>query len=283
MESSLTGLRAASTAAPAVWVALLSAACASAPSANEGLDAVLWAQTSAEYRSLAMEAYATATVRLEAALADAGWTAAVEQPPGYDTLPPAIILDIDETVLDNFPYQARLVLRGGRYDRESWAAWVREGSAEAVPGSLAFTRAAAGRGVAVFYVSNRSHELEEATLANLERAGFPVSGDGDRILLRGERPTWVSDKTSRRLDVASRYRVLLVVGDDLLDFVSAEALSPGARVQLSDRYRDWWGTRWIMLPNPAYGSWERAVYGYEDSLDDAERLRRKREGLDPGT
>lgn len=273
--------RAVQAALPALLTTVLVGGCASAPAAGEGLDAVLWAQTSAEYRSVAQQAYTAAARQLEMALRDSSWTASLEQEAGFDTLPPAVILDIDETVLDNFPYQARLVRTGERFEQESWALWVREAAAEAVPGALAFARAAADRGVALFYVSNRSADLEEPTRANLERLGFPVPDTEDRILLEDEREGWGPDKTSRRAFVARRYRILLLAGDDLRDFLWVGPVAPDARVALADRYRDWWGTHWIVLPNPTYGSWERAVYGHDLSLDAVERLERKRAGLDP--
>ena len=76
---------------------------------QEGLNATAWVQSSAEAKIAALQAYHLATRQLDVALADPNWSAAVEQGAGYQTLSPAIILDLDETVLDNSPYQARLV------------------------------------------------------------------------------------------------------------------------------------------------------------------------------
>src|SRR5699024_4039422 len=111
---------------------------------------------------------------LPEALADPAWDAlaAEDRPEGSDPrgLPPAVVLDIDETVLDNSPYQARLIRDNARYDDVTWAEWVREEAARPLPGALAFTRAAAARGITVIYLSNRDHALDEATLANLRAA-----------------------------------------------------------------------------------------------------------------
>src|SRR5690606_35019318 len=131
--------------------------------ANENLHATLWTQTAAEYRAVALQTYAAARERLADALADPSWSAEVAQlrAGGFEALPPAVILDVDETVLDNAPYQARLIRDGGVYTPETWAAWVEEAAAAAVPGALAFTRAADSLGVAVIYLTNR-RAAEEA-------------------------------------------------------------------------------------------------------------------------
>lgn len=251
---------------------------------NENLHAVLWTQTSVEYRASAEQAYTGAAVMLDRALRDTSWTAALEQlaREDYGTLPPAVVLDVDETVLDNAAYQARLVLEDAEYDRESWAAWVEERKALPVPGALAFTRYADRLGVAVLYLTNRRQEEEAATRDNLLRYGFPVSDAYDAILTRGERPAWdTSDKTSRRRDLAGRFRILLLVGDNLGDFLPDVERPLLEREQLAHPYTDFWGTRWILLPNPQYGSWEGAFFDFDYSLSREERLRRKYEALNP--
>lgn len=251
---------------------------------NENLHSVLWTQTAVEYEATARQAFELARLMLERALADTAWTAAIEQQAQQDgagTLPPAVILDVDETVLDNSPYQARLVLDDGVFERSTWQAWVEEAQAPPVPGALAFTQYAAEQGVAVFYVTNRRAETEAATQANLARLGFPLVAGQDRLLLRGEQAGWTGDKTTRRQVVADRYRVLLLVGDNLGDFVAADDLSLAERQALSDRYQAYWGTRWIMLPNPQYGSWDGALIDYDYGLSRADQLRRKYGRLDP--
>lgn len=252
------------------------------PSRHEALRATLWVQTAAEYPALTLQAYRGAEAVLERALADTTWTAApVEQVRGFGTLPPAVVLDIDETVLDNAPYQARRIEVGGEFTPESWNEWVLEATAEPIPGAVEFTRRAEALGIAVFYVSNRDAELEDATRRNLASAGFPL-GDGleDRILSRGERPDWGSDKTTRRAHVAARYRILLSVGDDLNDFVPAR-ISRGEREEIVQRYRAWWGERFIVLPNPIYGSWESAILDWRFDLTPEERRSIQDRALDP--
>jgi 5'-nucleotidase (lipoprotein e(P4) family) len=249
------------------------------PAENPTLFATLWQQTSAEYRAAAMQAYDEASEVLPVALADSGWTAAVEQEgDDFSMLPPAVVLDVDETVLDNSPQQARTILAGGSFDPEVWAAWVNEARAPAVPGAREFLALADSLDVALFYVTNRDQPLEEATRRNLEAEGLPLDPEVDTILSRGEREGWGSDKASRREAIAERYRIVLLVGDDLNDFVSAR-LPRVERDRLLERYGDRWGDRWIMLPNPVYGSWEGALYEEADDTPE-ERARRRIESLD---
>lgn len=275
--------------APIVAILLITlGGCASAggaarpSSAVEALNATLWFQSAVEYRALAIQAYATATRALSRGLADSAWTAALEQTADFEDLPPAVIVDVDETVLDNGDYQGRLLEDGTRFAADTWAAWVAEQSADAVPGAIRFARAAAREGVTVFYVTNRDAPLEADTRANLARLDFPVpEGDEDVVLTRGERPEWGSDKSSRRTHVARSYRILLLVGDDLGDFLETDA-SLAAREAALERHADRWGERWVVLPNPMYGSWERALL--EGSGADAVgvKLRRIETGRDPG-
>jgi acid phosphatase len=243
------------------------------------LYATLWQQTSAEYRAIAMQAYAAAREVLPLALADSGWTAAVEQEDAdFSSLPPAVILDVDETVLDNSPQQARVILEGRSFDPDAWARWVDEARAPPVPGAVEFLALADSLEVAVFYVTNRDAPLERATRENLEAMGMPLDPQVDTVLARGEREDWTSDKTSRRAWVAERYRIVLLVGDDFNDFVAAR-LPRDERDRLVERYRERWGDRWIVLPNPIYGSWEGALYRQGDLTDD-ERARQRLEALD---
>ncbi len=247
--------------------------------AHPTLFATLWQQTSAEYRAAAWQAYDEAREILPIALADSGWTAAVEQEGGdYSGLPPAIVLDIDETVLDNSPQQARTILAGGSFDPEAWGAWVNEARAPAVPGAREFLAFADSLGVAVFYITNRDQPLEEATRRNLQAEGLPLDPEVDTVLSRGEREGWGSDKTSRRAAIAERYRIVLLVGDDFNDFVSAR-FPREERARLVEQYGDRWGDRWIMLPNPVYGSWEGALYEEADDTPE-ERACRQLESLD---
>lgn len=231
---------------------------------HENLNAVLWVQTALEYEASALQAYRLAERQLDAALADPSWTAAIEQKGDVARLPPAVILDIDETILDNSYYQARMIRDNTPYSTDTWDPWVLEMRATAIPGAREFTEYAAGKGVTVFYVTNRTANLEEATRKNLAAEHFPLSTDVDTVLTRGERPEWsASAKGPRRAYIAGAYRIVMLVGDDLGDFLVDAAGTPEERRTKTAPYSDWWGRRWIMLSNPTYGSWERAIIGSE--------------------
>lgn len=276
--------RGSSDGAFAFILAALTAAtagCATAPAPRDNLDATLWVQTSAEYGAVARSVYATALESLSSLLADSAHGALLEQEGDVRGRPPAVILDVDETVLDNSPYQARLLVNGTAYRSDTWAAWVEERAAEAVPGALEFTNGAVALGVAVFYVTNRRAAQESATRDNLAALGFPLGAEPDAVLTRGERPDWGGTKSSRRRVVGGTHRVLMLVGDDLNDFVDVEGLSAEERAEVAESFRDYWGGPWYMLPNPTYGSWERALFGADYGLTPAERSNRKAEHLEP--
>jgi acid phosphatase len=238
-----------------------------------------WVQTAAEYEAAALQAYGTAARSLDRALADSTWTAALEQSGAYAQLPPAIIVDVDETVLDNSPFEARMAKAGLIYDDPAFDVWVRSAEADPVPGALEFLTEAARRGVTIFYISGRRQAWEAATRANLQRRGFPLDPSIDVVPAPGEQPDWTGDKTSRRAWVASQYRVLFLFGDDFNDFVNAR-VPLGQQAELLRQNRDRWGRVWFVIPNPIYGTWERALYDFEPDLSDLEKVRRITERLD---
>jgi 5'-nucleotidase (lipoprotein e(P4) family) len=223
------------------------------PQCNPGvsiLNATLWIQSAAEYEAAALQTYAAARHALDEALS-------VQSSVGF---PPAVILDLDETVFDNTPFQTRVIRQGKTYDSKEWKQWTSEGIAPAVPGAVEFLKYAQSRGVRAFYVSNRDLDEETGTRRNLETLGFPLDPNVDTLLLRGKNK-WPSDKTSRREYVAQTHQVLLLLGDDLNDFADAREKSHAERDAIIARTRGEWGTRWFIVPNPIYGSWERAVTG----------------------
>jgi 5'-nucleotidase (lipoprotein e(P4) family) len=266
--------RMAAPLAAALFLAL--AGCASGPAPDDRLNATLWMQQAVEYKAATEGVYALASIRLTEALADPGWTAVPDIQTGdFNDLPPAIILDADETVLDNSAYQAGLIKTGGAYSPESWNAYANSGSAGAVPGAVAFTRAAVASGVTVFYVTNRDVITEEATANNLAALGFPMSDTVDTLMTRNEQPDWTSRKGTRRAAVAKDYRVLLLLGDNFGDFTDDYRGSPEERQTVYEAHSAHWGRDWLMLPNPAYGSWEGAAFGGDYTLSEEERRRRK--------
>ena len=233
--------------------------------ADDNLNAVLWMQRSVEYRAVTETVYRAAADRLDAALKERNWDALVpgERGNAATGLAPAVILDVDETVLDNSPYQARLVQDGKEYDEVTWDQWVAEKKARPVPGVVDFAKAASAKGVTLLYLSNRAVHLQAATLANLRDAGLPVKDDTVFLGLGTVVPGCEqngSEKNCRRKLAGQKYRVLMQFGDQLGDFAEIVANTPQGRAQLLDEYGDWFGERWWMLPNPTYGSWEPAVF-----------------------
>lgn len=232
--------------------------------AHDNLNATLWMQHSAEYVATLRGVFAQAEQQLDAALADPDWDALPIEDrrlgSGFEDLPPAIIVDADETLIDNSPFQARAIRDNQPFELQRWEAWTNERRARALPGALEFARHAAERGVTVFYVTNRGHEKEhDATADNLRALGFPVSENLDNLLLLGDPRAPAREKGERRKWVGERYRVLLMLGDNLGDFIDGVSADADTRARRAAPYAQWWGKRWFMLPNPAYGSWESAI------------------------
>ena len=267
--------------APAVPAASTAPA---AVAANDNLNAVAWSQTAIEHDLIYLQTYRDAQARLLAALHDRHWDALGK---GDRTTPlrglkPAVILDIDETALDNSPFAARMVQGNHEYNEADWAAWCREENARALPGAVEFTRFAAKHGIAVVYISNRAKDLDQATLANLRKAGFPVSGPqsflGLGTVVDGCEQAG-SEKGCRRQLVAQHYRVLMQFGDQIGDFVDVLANTADGRRKAVADYLPWIGTRWFVLPNPTYGSWEPALFNNDWSAAPEQRRRQKVEAL----
>ena len=258
--------------------------------AHDNLNAVAWMQTSVEYRALSEQTYRAATEQLDKALKEKHWDALVPEERGFTLddrraagLKPAVVLDVDETVLDNSPYQARLIRDDADYDEVTWAQWVAEKKAKPLPGVVDFAKAANAKGVTLLYISNRAVHLKEATLANLRAAGLPVADDsvflGLGTVVEGCEQHG-SEKNCRRKLAGQKYRVLMQFGDQIGDFVQVASNTREGRNQLYDEYNDWFGERWWMLPNPSYGSWEPALFNNEWALPRDARRQAKRDALD---
>lgn len=260
------------------------AAAAAATPANDNLNATAWAQTAIEHDLIFLQTYRDAQSRLLTALHDKYWDALPkdDRKAPINGLKPAVVLDIDETVLDNSPYQARLIRSGGEFNEADWAAWCKEGKARALPGAVAFTQFAASHGIAVIYITNRAKDLDQATLANLRSAGLPVSGPqaflGLGTYVKGCEQIG-SQKSCRRQLISRHYRVLMQFGDQIGDFVTVVANHAAGRRQAMAPYLGWIGKRWFVLPNPTYGSWEPALFNNNWAAPRDERRRDKLEAL----
>ncbi|WP_293963867.1 HAD family acid phosphatase [Sneathiella sp.] len=246
---------------------------------NDLTNATLWTQTSVEFKATALAAYKLAEVMLDRGLADKNWTAAIEQEGDYQNKPAAVILDVDETVLDNTAYEAWLIKAKTGYSSKTWAPFVMGATSKPIAGSKEFIDYARSKGVEIFYVSNRKAPEEEGTVKNLKDLGYYVNEEFDTVLLRGEKEEWGSDKTTRRAHVAKDYRVVMIVGDNLGDFVEARDATLAERDALIDTYKDYWSSKWITIANPMYGSWEAATFGYDFKLPNEEKRQMKLDSM----
>jgi len=242
---------------------------------------VLYAQSSAEYEASNIQTYVNAKSALDKALNDVTWTAAIEQKDNFENKPPAIILDIDETVLNNVPFQARSIMDGQSYPT-GWLDWMLEESSDAVAGVSDFLEYSQSKGVKIFYVTNRIAVAEDATRNNLKKLGLPLDTDRDVLLMKNENG-WTSDKVSRRKLVAKDYRILLLIGDQLGDFLPLDetTLELDARKELADTYKHMWGSKWFMITNPMYGRWEASIYNNEYPDIEDELMQMRLEALKP--
>lgn len=226
--------------------------------------ATLYQQQAAEYRALCYQAYNLATMYLEQELKAA------------HAKPLAVVVDIDETVLDNSPYQAAAILGGYGYPVR-WDEWMNEANAWAVPGSLEFLQFAKQNGVEVFYVTNRKEDYREVTLRNLKTMGFPFA-DSDHLLMR----TSGNEKEERRNQIRESFHIALLAGDNLGDFDAAfETDDAGERMLQTDFYRKSFGTKYIVLPNAVYGHWVDVLPGYSRELKGNALLDSMLKGLIP--
>ena len=253
-----------SAATIAIVIALSAAAArAETPVPQDWLEANLWTQRSVEFKGNALTVYALARIRLDQALADKKWTAApAEQKGDYENLPPAVVLDVDETVLDNSLYQIWSMKSGNPFSLATWNQFCNDKVSRAIPGAVEFTKYADSKGVKVFYVSNRAVEVEKATRENMEAFGFPMGGNVDTFLMQSEKPDWGSKKSTRRAFIAKDYRILLGFGDNFGDFDDRYASSEADRLKFFEENKERWGREWLVIANPTYGSFDAAPFGF---------------------
>ena len=243
---------------------------------NDLLLAALWTQRSVEYKANALTVFALARIRLDEALADKSWTAAPgEQKGDFAGLPPAVILDVDETVLDNSLYQVWMLKNDQTFSTRTWNVFCADQVSLAIPGAVEFTKYADSKGVKVFYITNRDASTEKDTRANMEKLGFPMGGNVDTFLMQNEQKEWASAKSTRRAVVTRDYRVLLNLGDNFGDFDDRYRSSEADRMKAFASDAAYWGKQWLMLPNPTYGSFDSATYGHDFKKPVAEQRKAK--------
>ncbi len=264
--------------ATALAALALPALAADAVPQDDALNATLWVSNSVEFKGNAWAVFALAKLRLDQALADKSWTA-TGQAGSYQELPPAIIADLDETLLDNGGYENWLVAQAKNFSSKTWNPWVADAEAKAVPGALDFAKYADSKGVKVFYVTNRTADQEAATRKNMEALGFPMGGNVDTFLMAKEKDDWTSKKGTRREFIGKDYRVLLLLGDNYGDFSDAYAGSEADRQKDFEANKAHIAHDWLFVANPEYGSFEAAPFEGNYKLSPDERRKAKIDAL----
>ena len=257
----------------AASVLALSACASSTIGQDEEVDhqpghAILWAAHAAEYQALSQQVYAQAKRDLPRLIADEAWSAL----PGHEGIsdkPPAIILDVDETVTSGVDMELTMV----PFSTERQFKWGLAHDSIPIRGVTELVNTAQQLGVEVFFVTNRpcevvegfdGHCVQDQAVVDLV-AEIGIATDTDHVLLAYERPDWGKEKVSRRLYIAETHRVIMLFGDDYGDFVACSRAKPVApctvgatresRAESLETYKDYWGNGWYILPNPMYGSW----------------------------
>ena len=218
--------------------------------------ALLYQQRAAEYKALCFQAYNLAKLRIDIAVAKQG------------KKPLAVVTDIDETLLDNSPYDAVRAVQNLEFDSKTWKQWTAKGIADTVPGAAAFFKYAAKKGVTVFYITNRDEDERAGTLKNLKLYNLP-NADNAHLLLKQD----VSSKEKRRQQVLKVYNIVLLCGDNLADFDALYDNHPPeeSRMSATEKLVKEFGSRYIVIPNPSYGDFEGAIFNYSHTLTNAQK------------
>lgn len=223
---------------------------------------LLWMRTSAEYRALAYQGYNVAMNAVKMAVTD----------PSHQRKPLAIVLDADETVVDNTKLMGESIANGnGRFDAPWWRQAVHQGKSQAMPGAVEFLNEVHKQGVEIFYVSNRYAPVNlDVTIQNFKELGFP-SVDKDHVLLFEKD----SDKQPRFDMIAKKYYVVVYMGDNAGDFpIGTKGKTLAERNAIIDAHKEDFGTTFVIFPNPAYGSWVSSLAkGYQNlSLEEQKQV-----------
>ena len=227
---------------------------------------VLWFQKSGEAKGLYYQGYNIGRMRLDQIMG---------KKRGRNNLNPAIVLDIDETILDNSPHQAWYVL-AGRKVPFNWNEWFKRTEAKPLPGAIEFLQYANSLGVEIYYISNRYESQLAATIKNLQNVGAPQV-DSKHVLLKQPREV---GKETRRGQVAKTHEIVLLFGDNLGDFSGFDGLSVSKRNNEVEKFKEEFGKKLILFPNPMYGDWEEAIYNYDSKLTDEGKVKLRKKFLE---
>jgi 5'-nucleotidase (lipoprotein e(P4) family) len=171
--------------------------------------------------------------------------------------PLAVILDVDETALQNLGYQYERDVEGVGYTDPSWDSWERTGAANVLPmpGAVDAIQAMRAAGITVVFNTNRLSGNASSTEAALNAAGLGPVRHRDTLWLKGDAPGG-SLKDSRRALISQTYCVIAMAGDQLGDFSDLFKLPVHERrsTAASAPIAKLWGNGWFVLSNPVYGS-----------------------------
>ena len=211
---------------------------------RENTMGTLWYQNAAEVDALYQQGYNVATNKLKELL---------KQPTDK---PYSIVLDIDETVLSNIPFQVKMIKDGTAFNPKLWDEWVQKAEAKPVAGAKEFLQFADKNKVQIYYISDRTDAQVDATIKNLEAQGLPVQGR-DHLMFKKEGD---KSKEGRRQEVLKHTNLVMLFGDNLVDFAEFSTKSEEDRDKMFEQLKAEFGDKFIIFPNPMYGSWESAVY-----------------------
>ena len=211
---------------------------------RENTMGALWYQNAAEVDALYQQGYNVATNKLKELL---------KQPTDK---PYSIVLDIDETVLSNIPFQVKMIKDGTAFNPKLWDEWVQKAEATPVAGAKEFLQFADKNKVQIYYISDRTDSQVDATIKNLEAQGLPVQGR-DHLMFKKEGD---KSKEGRRQEVIKHTNLVMLFGDNLVDFAEFSTKSEADRDKMFEQLKAEFGDKFIIFPNPMYGSWESAVY-----------------------
>jgi len=238
-------------------------AVAPAGSHDKILMAVAWYQNAPEMTALYYQGFNLAHERLDEAMAT-----------NKQSKPLAVVVDIDETMLDNSPFEVTLISNDD--DQSGWYNWVAKSASKALPGALEFAKYAESKQVQIFYITNRDDNEHAATVQNLKNEGFPYATD-DHVLTKSDLSYSsgnTSSKVSRRAKVSENHEIVLLIGDNLNDFSEVfEDRKINNGKAAVEQNRDQFGKKFIILPNPMYGAWEKPLYNYQNDLNNEEKAR----------
>ena len=231
--------------------------------ADQSVLALNWFQQSGEYQALSHQAFNSAKLAFDLAKATPGKKKAV-------------VVDLDETMLDNSPYSGWQAKQGQPFATATWAKWSQAEQAGAVPGAVQFARYVNSHQGTMFYVSNRKQSEYAATVANMQKLGFTGMSE-KTVLLSGD----TSNKQPRFDAIKNAgYDIVVYAGDNLNDFGAATYHKDNAqrRAFVADNQSKF-GTEYIVLPNPLYGDWESGMAKDYNKLTPEQKLQIRQQAI----